>query len=214
MSHAGGGKAVTLGDFDADGDLDAFVATSGNSSDQLWYNDGFGFLIRAQQALGGGDGVDVALADFDGDGDLDTYVAQVGSDALWLNHPASGDTYPFDGLVRVEDLNRVRNHFGASGPADGTLPGDTYPFDGEVSIEDLNAVRNYFGGATPLPSPVPSRHSSGATLLDKPVEVTARLAVAVHAHSPASAFDAVFEMIAREGGSIPGAKRARGVRWA
>jgi len=55
-----------------------------------------------------------------------------------------GDTNG-DGLVDVNDLNNVRNFFGAMGPDDGTLDGDAYPFDGLVNIDDLNAVRNNFG---------------------------------------------------------------------
>jgi len=60
---------------------------------------------------------------------------------------ASGDA-DRDGDVDIDDLNNVRNHFGALGPDDGSLPGDAYPFDGQVDIDDLNAVRNNFGGGS------------------------------------------------------------------
>jgi len=59
-----------------------------------------------------------------------------------------GDTNG-DGLVDLEDLNNVRNHFG------GTGLGDTNA-DGIVDLEDLNAVRNNFGttsGSTAVPEP-------------------------------------------------------------
>jgi hypothetical protein len=59
-----------------------------------------------------------------------------------------------DGLVNIDDLNAVRNNFGITGPADGSLTGDAFPFDGLVNIDDLNAVRNYFGrGPAPVPEP-------------------------------------------------------------
>jgi len=65
----------------------------------------------------------------------------------------AGDTNN-DGLVNLDDLNNVRNHFGDSGPNDGSLAGDAYPFDGIVGIDDLNGVRNNFGAvATTVPEP-------------------------------------------------------------
>ena len=60
--------------------------------------------------------------------------------------PLPGDTNG-DRLVDIDDLNNVRNNFGAAGPDDGSLAGDAYPFDGLVNIDDLNAVRNHFGAA-------------------------------------------------------------------
>jgi len=67
-----------------------------------------------------------------------------------LSACGAGDTSPCDGLVNLDDLNLVRNHFGAAG--EPGLPGDTFPFDGLVNIDDLNAVRNLFGAA---PAAVP-----------------------------------------------------------
>ena len=67
--------------------------------------------------------------------------------------PQRGDTNG-DGKVDIDDLNNVRNNFGAIGPDDGTLAGDSYPFDGMVNIDDLNGVRNNFGaGAAAVPEP-------------------------------------------------------------
>ncbi|MDZ4784188.1 MAG: hypothetical protein SGJ19_28405 [Planctomycetia bacterium] len=64
-----------------------------------------------------------------------------------------GDTNA-DGLVNVEDLNAVRNHYGESG---GNVPGDA-DGNGVVGIEDLNAVRNNFGAGQPANS-VPEPHA-------------------------------------------------------
>ena len=64
-----------------------------------------------------------------------------------------GDTNA-DGLVNIDDLNNVRNNFGATGPNDGTLPGDAVPWDGLVNVDDLNGVRNNFGaGVAAVPEP-------------------------------------------------------------
>jgi len=65
-----------------------------------------------------------------------------------------GDTNG-DGNVDINDLNAVRNNFGATGAADGSLVGDTVPWDGQLNIDDLNAVRNHFGAGTPAAVPEP-----------------------------------------------------------
>ena len=64
-----------------------------------------------------------------------------------------GDT-DGDRRVDIDDLNSVRNNFGAEGAADGSLTGDAFPFDGVVGIDDLNSVRNNFGAvANSVPEP-------------------------------------------------------------
>jgi hypothetical protein len=68
----------------------------------------------------------------------------------------AGDTN-FDGQIDLEDLNNVRNNFGATGASDGSLVGDAFPYDGVVDLEDLNGVRNNFGGSVesvPEPSAI------------------------------------------------------------
>jgi len=62
-----------------------------------------------------------------------------------------GDTNG-DGVVDLNDLNNVRNNFGATG---NPILGDTAPFDGIVDLDDLNAVRNNFGGSGAQPVPEP-----------------------------------------------------------
>lgn len=62
-----------------------------------------------------------------------------------------GDTDD-DGDVDLEDLNNVRNHFGAAGtPILGDTDGDS-----DVDLEDLNQVRNHFGATTSASVPEPS----------------------------------------------------------
>jgi len=79
--------------------------------------------------------------------------------------PVPGDTN-WDRRVNLDDLNNVRNHFGAG---DGTdlsgIPGDAVPWDGLVNIDDLNAVRNRFGAGPDARHSVPEPGGLGATLL-------------------------------------------------
>lgn len=67
-----------------------------------------------------------------------------------MDVPTPGDTFPFDGVVDVTDLNVVRNGFGRPGYGDMDI-------SGRVDIADLNAVRNNFGltaASVPEPSSV------------------------------------------------------------
>jgi len=59
-----------------------------------------------------------------------------------------GDTN-FDCVVDLDDLNNVRNHFGAAG---NPVLGDANS-DGRVDIDDLNEVRNNFGAMPAVPEP-------------------------------------------------------------
>jgi len=74
--------------------------------------------------------------------------------ALVGGSPAAADPDPLagdangDGRVDIDDLNAVRNNFGAVSNA---VPGDTNG-DGRVDIDDLNAVRNNFGVSTQNPA--------------------------------------------------------------
>lgn len=74
LPPAVGGHSVALGDLDDDGDLDAFVANSGNQPNTIWWNDGSGQFTDSGQRLGASDSFEVELGDFDSDGDLDAFV--------------------------------------------------------------------------------------------------------------------------------------------
>jgi outer membrane protein assembly factor BamB len=78
--------------------------------------------------------------------------------------PLLGDT-DADGDIDIDDLNNVRNNFGATGPSDGTLPGDAFPFDGFVNIDDLNNVRNSFGNTAGVAGIVPEPGGLGLAVL-------------------------------------------------
>lgn len=87
--------ALSLADFDGDGDLDAlfgntpssgpFIVSSGQ--DRLWVNQGDGSFVEAVGALPAEliPTVELAHADVDGDGDLDVWAGRSAQDALYLN---------------------------------------------------------------------------------------------------------------------------------
>ena len=86
-------SAVSLGDLDGDGDLDAFVSTSSSGSsislgpNKIWLNNGSGIFTDTGQALGNSEiRRGVSLGDLDGDGYLDAVVANLqGDNDIWLN---------------------------------------------------------------------------------------------------------------------------------
>ncbi|MBN1268083.1 MAG: VCBS repeat-containing protein [Kiritimatiellae bacterium] len=84
-SNSTDSRDVALGDFDGDGDLDAWIAKDG-VSDQVWTNDGTGTFYDSGQDLGSSTARGVDLADVDNDGDLDAFVANDSTAAyVWLN---------------------------------------------------------------------------------------------------------------------------------
>jgi len=88
----------------------------------------------------------------------------------WRLHDTTGrpdGDSNLDGVVDIEDLNRVRNHFGAYYFHSDAPHGDTLPYDGVVNIEDLNRVRNNFGAsiiAQSVPEPTTLTLTALATL--------------------------------------------------
>ena len=70
---------MALADVDGDGDVDAFVATTG--ANELWLNDGSGHFSSSGQALGTVESHGVELADIDGDGDADAFVVNASGGA-------------------------------------------------------------------------------------------------------------------------------------
>jgi hypothetical protein len=75
LHHTGWAQAVAVADYDADGDLDLFIAQHG--PDTLWQNQGDGTFrdITTQAGLADSSwGVGVTWGDYNGDGWLDLYV--------------------------------------------------------------------------------------------------------------------------------------------
>jgi hypothetical protein len=76
--------AVTLGDVNGNGFLDAVVGNRG--PDEIWLNHGQGNFQDSSQRLGSGLTRSLFLADLDGDGDLDLVVGGETSAQVWLNN--------------------------------------------------------------------------------------------------------------------------------
>jgi hypothetical protein len=126
--------AVALGDLDGDGDLDALFANEINQANEVWLNDGMGFLTRTHQSLGTIGSLGVALGDLDHDGDLDAFIPSMdGTDAdeIWFN----------DGQASFTRSNQSLNASSGGRVALGDLDGDG----------DLDALFGHFapGSANP-----------------------------------------------------------------
>ena len=83
-------SSVTLGDFDGDGDLDAFIAYCYDSGgypggNQVWINDGDGLFSDSLQMLGQSVSTAVALGDFNDDGNFDAFVGNSGPNTVWMD---------------------------------------------------------------------------------------------------------------------------------
>ncbi|UCC30893.1 MAG: VCBS repeat-containing protein [Phycisphaerales bacterium] len=86
------GGAVSVADYDGDGDLDIYIVnctsspqTSGN---RLYRNQGGGRYADITESAGVGDnrmGLDAVFGDYDNDGHLDLYVANYGPNVLYHN---------------------------------------------------------------------------------------------------------------------------------
>lgn len=106
----GRAQSVTLGDLDADGDLDAIFGS------QIWRNQGNGTFSDSGQVLGGFYR-EMSLGDVDGDGDLDVFgVSSTGEEAnrVWLN----------DGSGEFTDSGQRLGNHDSFGLALGDLDGD------------------------------------------------------------------------------------------
>ncbi|MCP3978644.1 MAG: hypothetical protein GY716_04825 [bacterium] len=88
--------SVVAADFDRDGDLDVFSASSvaGTGSILRHRNDGAGSWDQLVLALNADKPVAVAAADVDGDGDADiVYATQNDNSVRWLENPTTGNVW-------------------------------------------------------------------------------------------------------------------------
>ena len=132
---------VKLGDLDADGDLDAFVAMAGNQPNRVWINQGgrqggtAGQFSDSGQSLGNSFSYDLSLGDVDGDGDLDAFAANYNQGhRVWLG--VGGNQAPtLDALANVTvDEDAPQQTVSLAGISAGS--GETQPL--RVTAESNN----------------------------------------------------------------------------
>ncbi len=119
LADAGNGRGVAWGDYDNDGDLDLYLANSGQAN-KLFRNEGgdvFSEVAGGTQLADTGAGQGVAWGDADNDGDLDLYLANQGQpNRLFRNDAAAGQHWL---QVRARgDRVQSRRHRGP-GPGGG-----------------------------------------------------------------------------------------------
>jgi hypothetical protein len=125
-------RSVSLGDIDADGDLDALIANFRGYGNKFWLNDGAGHFTEGTQVLDSVESRKTLLADLDNDGDLDAFVTyfdnqnpSLCANKIWLNQ---GDGMFGDSGQRLGRL-----------PTSGLALGDL-DSDGDLDAFVINSV--------------------------------------------------------------------------
>jgi surface protein len=142
---------VSLGDVDGDGDLDAFVANSGQAN-RVWVNQGGaqlgteGLFQDSNQTLGTYNSLDVSLGDLDGDGDLDAFVVNDDGQANRVYVNQGGAQLGTEG--QFQDSNQTLGTYNSQDVSLGDVDGDG-DLDAFVANDDGQANRVYVnqGGA-------------------------------------------------------------------
>ena len=131
--------SVSLGDVDADGDLDAFVVNYAFQSNRVWINDASGNFTDSGQSLGSLDSYAVSLGDLDGDGDLDGFVANGQPNRVWMNIGAQlcGPDIDGDGIPNICDIDQA---LGDDCDGNGEVDSCQHDTDGNGIIENLGVT--------------------------------------------------------------------------
>lgn len=123
----GSPRDVALGDWDGDGDVDAFIACGGGVAvpDKLWLNDGSGTFSDSGERIGMANSRAVELADLDSDGHLDAVIGTVAAIGTVTDTPMlivrnDGD----GGIASVSATTSLHSVFEAAALDLGDLDGD------------------------------------------------------------------------------------------
>jgi ankyrin repeat protein/tetratricopeptide (TPR) repeat protein len=126
---------ASLGDIDADGDLDIVCSNMARNYSRVWFNDGAGRLTQSDQELTM-QGHGVELADLDGDNDLDIFMTCAGFGDGRREYNERTRVYLNDGRGVFSDSGQDINDLELSGTGVTLADVDS---DG-----DLDAFVNYF----------------------------------------------------------------------
>ena len=159
-------RDVALGDLDADGDLDAMLATSvnffcecGNVANRVLINDGLGEFTDLGQTYGHSSSSAIALGDLDGDDDVDAFVGNRNTpfsdpallvfDTVWLNttHDRLIGDASLDDEVAFEDFLILSANFGKE--TDAIWQDGDFNEDGSVDFADFLLLSANFGDRRP-----------------------------------------------------------------
>jgi|GEM_PF-690170 len=154
VANAGCTLAVTMTDYDHDGDLDIYVVNdfspdnpTGNPPPRMYRNDNNGqSFVDVAQNIGLGNivyGMGVASGDYDNDGDFDYYVTNIGANFLYANQGAS-----FTNLAKqagVKDAFADLSNPGNPSTGWGTVFFDA-DNDGYIDLYVTNGAVGFYGG--------------------------------------------------------------------
>jgi len=134
VNDGGSSVGASWGDYDNDGDLDLFVANSGNQNNFLYHNLGNGTFTKVTNHTitdDTGHSHGSAWGDFDNDGDLDLFVGNnQGQDNFLYTNNGDGSF--------SKNINRIGDHEGESF---GAAWGD-YDNDGDIDLFVANHNQN------------------------------------------------------------------------
>ncbi|MFC1952598.1 FG-GAP-like repeat-containing protein [Chloroflexota bacterium] len=125
-------RAVSLGDIDGDGDLDAFIANLDSIVDEItdhsnkvWLNDGSGNFTNSGQFLGDSPSTGVSMGDVDSDGDLDAFVTNHWqANKIWLNNGSGNFTDSGQSLSNSPDEDVSLGDIDGDGDLDAFIAND------------------------------------------------------------------------------------------
>ena len=144
-SLVSGGKTMKAGDIDHDGDMDLVVSYPSIDAVGVYLNHGGGATWSAPKFFGTDtEPSALELLDYDGDGELDILAGCKGILTVMQNRRGilcPGDVDQ-DGLVNLNDLQRLLFSFGAPGATPET--GDI-DLDHDVDLDDLQILLFAFG---------------------------------------------------------------------